>query len=680
MPAFAQFFKMLTMSRYLLLFMLFGFSSHLFAADKMLDASQMNQMPISLTEYFAVLEDTSNALKLADVQKADVAARFKTNFQRLNLGYSRSSYWLRLTLQNPTDQPLQRMLEIGYPLLSYVQFHQPLVNGEYQSTVTGLAQPFTSRPYDHRYFVFPVTLPAHSEQIYFLRFYSTDAIIVPAQFWQPEAFHRYERNDYFFQSWYFGVATAMILLNFFLFIALRDRIYFSYVVFASCMSISVASASGLSNQFLWSNATNWADIATLVFSSLTMLTWLLFMRQMLMTEKVIPKLDWLLKILIGIYFVTLGGLFISQQSLAHFVVLLYQTSAIIILVTALVCTFKRQRSAYFFLAASTLLCLSIVVFSLKSTGLLPSNFFTLNAIRLSSGLEMLLLAFALADRFNGIRQQKENAQQRLVENLKSSEQILEARVLERTNALEITGEQLKLSIEKERASSTEKSYFLGMLMHELKSPLSTISFALENIKRSNNPQILEMGLAHIHSASQDMTVITQRSLHADKLEQGNPISHITPFLLNTLIYGILKEFQEPDRFQIIVTDSISMTNDEMLCRIVVNNLVENALKYSPPKSIVKLTLTKEQTGVFISVCNEIGKAGKPDATKVFSKYYRSENAQRLRGTGLGLWLVRGIATQLGGTVNYVEHDNKVEFQLWLPQSNPLTIKNDDLKN
>jgi PAS domain S-box-containing protein len=226
--------------------------------------------------------------------------------------------------------------------------------------------------------------------------------------------------------------------------------------------------------------------------------------------------------------------------------------------------------------------------------------------------------------------------------------------------------QLQLLVEKERQNSIEKSNFLAMLTHELKSPLATIELATKNIQRSQSPAITELSFKHIQTAAHDMSVITQRCLLADKLEQGNSTINLTTFSLDVLIHEII---QNESRIQLDMLQPLLITSDELSCQIIVGNLVENALKYSPANSIVNLTVTTEQTGILISILNEIGKAGKPDSDKIFEKYYRSTNAQRLRGTGLGLWLAQGIARQLDGQVNYIEHNDKVEFQLWLSQQN-----------
>lgn len=419
--------------------------SDVFAADNIVEVSQSKQMPMSLTEYFAVFEDSSLMLTHTDVQKADIAARFKTDFpagEAINLDFSRSAYWLRLTLRNASDYPLERLLEIGYPLLSNVQFYQPMANGAYQSLTTGLAQPLTTRPYPNRFFVFPITLPAHAEQVFYLRLQAADVIIVPARLWESHAFHRYERNDYLVQAWYFGMATAMILFNLLLFIALRDALYLLYVSFVTLMALVIATQNGLSKELLWPNTTQWSDMSSLILDSFMGVAWLLFMRRMLNTDTFIPKIDQFLKALIGVYLLSVVAFIIDLQTFVQPAIVLYLATVLLIIGIGFFCAFKRQRSAYFFVVASFILCFSTALNALMILDLLPSNFITVNAMQIGSALEMLLLAFALADRFNLIRRQKEEAQrdvlmaqQHLVEHLQSSERLLEARVAERTAEL-----------------------------------------------------------------------------------------------------------------------------------------------------------------------------------------------------------------------------------------------------
>lgn len=420
--------------------------AHVVAAEPVLDVSQLAHPSTSLTQYFTVLEDSSLSLTLDDVLKPDMASHFQGNqpsATALNYGYSHSAYWLRVVLHNGREVPLELMLEVSQPSLGSIQLHQPLADGRYKSTSTGMTEPFSERPYPNRQFVFPLTLPANSNQAVYLRIQSTNPTYIPATLWTPSAFHLHERNDYLVQAWYFGMATAMIVFNLLLFIGLRDVIYLLYVNFATCVVLSLASLTGLAKEFLWPDASLWADISMTVGFSLSFAALLVFMRHMLDTKKVIPKFDPLFKIFIGVLLLSSIGFVFWYPALIKAAALLYIIASVLVLGTSLFCGFRHQRSAIFFSVAYFMVLIGVVVTALRNSGVLPINLVTMNALQAGSAAEMMLLAFALADRFNVIRRDKVKAQaemleaqRQLVSHLQSSERLLEARVVERTDELQ----------------------------------------------------------------------------------------------------------------------------------------------------------------------------------------------------------------------------------------------------
>jgi diguanylate cyclase (GGDEF)-like protein/PAS domain S-box-containing protein len=443
--------------------LLYLLASSALASAKVLDVSQPGNGSVSLTQYLDVLEDASLKLTLTDVQRPEIAANFKTdlpNTGALTFGYIPSAYWVRLALRNDSDYPLERMLEISNTLLSNIQFHQPVSGGKYHSITTGYGMPFSTRPYSNRNYVFPLTLPAHSNQVIYLRFQAVDPLIIPAILWEPQAFHDFERNDYFVQALYFGGVITMILFNLLLFISLRDVIYFWYVSVAVCFALTFATTTGLFHESLWPDAMYGLSILHakgLSFSSgyfgfsVSFMALLMFMRHMLMTWKLVPKLDQLLKIAVGINLIMAIGLAISAETFILIASHFNNVTALLLIGTAIFCAFKRQRSAYFFLIAYAVMSVGGILYGLRNLGIVSSNFISTNGPQFGSAVEMVMLAFALADRFNTIRKEKEQVQKaafdaqriafetehRLVETLKLSERMLEARVEERTAKLRI---------------------------------------------------------------------------------------------------------------------------------------------------------------------------------------------------------------------------------------------------
>jgi signal transduction histidine kinase len=218
----------------------------------------------------------------------------------------------------------------------------------------------------------------------------------------------------------------------------------------------------------------------------------------------------------------------------------------------------------------------------------------------------------------------------------------------------------------------EQSKFIAMLTHELKNPIATIKLAVSALSDKKCTNIDCMSLGHIGLAVGDMDAIIDRCIQADKVDQGGVHINLSTFLLLPYVNEIARNLNALTRLDVTIPVSLSLNSDTMMFRLIMNNLLENALKYSPPNSRVSIDTSAKlsninQSGVIISVSNEIGKAGAPDESRVFERYYRSSAAQRQSGTGLGLWLVKSFATQLGGQVVYVPLDNRVTFQVWLPQ-------------
>lgn len=422
-------------------------------AQPMVDAASVSTQPLTLTSYVSVLEDPTGKLTLADVQPTELQNRFKADQppgSSLAMGFTRSAFWLRLNLSNSSDMPLQRLLVLENPRVSHVQANIPQADGSYRAINTGSDVPQSSKVYPNRNFVFPLTLPAHSEQTLYLRVESSIGLLVPLQLWPVKAFHAYERDDYTGKAWYFGIAVAMILFNLMLLLALRDPIYLLYVVFVSCTAGALAIKNGLAPDWSLFGMPLNANVIYYSGVSLALAALLQFARRMMQFERILPRLDWVLRGMILLYLLSLIAYAIALPYVSRAGILLNFATAVILLAGAGVAAFKRQRSAFFFLAAFALLMLGGAMTSLRAMGIVPTNLFTVDGLQLGSAMEMIVLAFALADRFNVMRREKARVQeelirtqQQLVDNLRSSEHELELRVAERTDELRELNSQLE---------------------------------------------------------------------------------------------------------------------------------------------------------------------------------------------------------------------------------------------
>lgn len=633
---------------------------HALAASQPLDASAAPNDPVTLTRYLDTLEDRTLQWTLDDVRNGPPAAQFRGNLpdsSSVRLGYSQSAFWLRLRLANSDDQPLNRLLEIGNPSLALVDFYQPTPSGTYRTQHTGGQLPFQTRPYPHRNFVFPITLPPHSEQVVYLRLQSERPMSILAKLWSPTAFGHFERIDYIGQAWYFGIASAMIVFNMLLFIALRDLIYLRYVVFVMAMSLTIASQNGLIKEFVLHDTPWWSTVDVMIGFCLTLFFALGFMRHMLKTRQVAPTLDIVARLFSWGMLLSMVGVVVAQRVVIQPITSLFAVVAVFILGTGIVCAWRRQRSAYFFVAAFTLLCMAGVLTVLRSLNILPPSFWTENALRIGSAIEMLLLAFALADRFNVIRQEKVNAQrasiaaqQRLVETLQSSERELEQRVALRTAELDQKNQDLSRAI----ASREDVE---RIARHDIKTPLGSLAAAPALLRAAHPPTAHEEVVLHMMEKAANRALnMVNLSLDLYQMEHGSYVFHPHTVHLNEILHSVAHDLgvhAQSKSVQLRIVSkapAVYVQGDDSLCYSIIANLAKNAIEAAPEHSDVHLTVV-DGPRVQVQIHN-IGEIPADLKVNFFSKYSTSG---KQGGTGLGTYSAHLLARVQGGTLDMVSN-------------------------
>jgi signal transduction histidine kinase len=203
--------------------------------------------------------------------------------------------------------------------------------------------------------------------------------------------------------------------------------------------------------------------------------------------------------------------------------------------------------------------------------------------------------------------------------------------------------------------------FIDMLTHETKNAMAVINMS------ASNPSFGARQRVRIEHAIRDLTSVIDRCNQAVRLDtQGLPIVQQycnAAAILREVCQGV------PDAKRVAITapPQMMVDSDPVLMRVMFANLIENALKYSPPASVIWVTMqTDRAQQVAVWIENEAGASGLPDPSRVFQKYYRSHRALAQIGSGLGLYMVQNLARLLGGGITYEPEGSRARFRLWLP--------------
>lgn len=226
-------------------------------------------------------------------------------------------------------------------------------------------------------------------------------------------------------------------------------------------------------------------------------------------------------------------------------------------------------------------------------------------------------------------------------------------------------ERSQLQIQQERSIREDQAQLMAMLTHELKTPLATMNMRLDPGAQ---------GSQAIKRAIGDMNRVIERCLQATQLDDRQLVLNMEPVDLVKLTHDAVSSCAQHAQVQMHTPAQCVIQTDRQLLFIVLSNLLENACKYAAADSLIRVHLEAQQHlpgtpgQVQIEILNLPGLVGWPDTEKVFEKYYRSPQARRQAGTGLGLFLVRNLMQTLGGHVAYAPDSLHVRFVLQLPTS------------
>jgi signal transduction histidine kinase len=224
----------------------------------------------------------------------------------------------------------------------------------------------------------------------------------------------------------------------------------------------------------------------------------------------------------------------------------------------------------------------------------------------------------------------------------------------------------------------ERSMLIDMLTHELKNPLATMRMAAGSLRRSLGVLSTEQStdsadrIDSMVQAINNMNTVIERCVQVDQLDQKG----FSPKLENVDIYQVVDDVltsqAEAQRLEFRPQSAtLIFRTDPNLFAIILTNLLDNAIKYSEPDSLITLEIElNEALGVYpamlkIRVSNTVSQYGVPDSVSLFSRYYRGPLAHEKSGTGLGLYLVKSLCKILRGSIRFEHNNGLVHFTVEL---------------
>lgn len=223
--------------------------------------------------------------------------------------------------------------------------------------------------------------------------------------------------------------------------------------------------------------------------------------------------------------------------------------------------------------------------------------------------------------------------------------------------------RLKKHFVQERHYAHQQQNFLLAITHELKSPLASVKLYLQTIlKRDLDREQQKTFLSNSLKDIERLDYLVENVLLATKLESRSFNLPKEDFDFSALIDEILDRLQKNTcKTEILkpnIEQGIILHADKFAITNVVTNLVENAIKYSPPCAHVEVNLYRKGKDLIFQVSDR--GIGIPDEEKklIFNKFYRmgNESTRKTKGTGLGLYIVKTVLQKHDATIRVMDNE------------------------
>jgi len=220
------------------------------------------------------------------------------------------------------------------------------------------------------------------------------------------------------------------------------------------------------------------------------------------------------------------------------------------------------------------------------------------------------------------------------------------------------------SLIKQIRYSNQQQNFMMAVTHELKTPIAITQLNLETILKRNldidqQKKMLEISLLE----TQRLDNLCNNILLASQLDMGQYKAIAQEVNLSVIVENSLKNFKSrfaERNFQAFIDADIHLKGESVLLQLLLNNLMDNAIKYSNAGSTVTIHLHQDNAKIQMQVIDEGVGVPVSDKDKIFEKFYRvgAEYTRTTKGTGLGLYLCNRIAKFHHGTLEVIPNSPK----------------------
>lgn len=611
----------------------------LFWVSALAQAAPPVQLDVSRDEFplaghLEWLEDASAQMTLAQVQEA-------SGWDMLpgmpNAGFTRSAVWLRFTVIQPVEAPSQWRLSIDDTQLDEAQLYTPLAQGNWQTERAGRVVPRGDWPLATRVPTFDLQLSPGRQTIY-IRLQSQHTVSHPLRLHSINGFLDRSNFEGLAYGVYFGIFSVAVVLQLAFLLVGRDVVSAWYLLYTLVLLMTGLLRSGYLQMTLDPSGTIDVDWLT-GFSILAPGVVVRLSAVWLELHRHLPRLN--VAYQGGAYALSLLCLGLALADHHVFAMQANHVLTLLWLVLSLVLGWWLWRrgtgEAGYYLLVFGAIEIGVLTRFLRNMGWLPVNFYTDHAIFIGTAIHLVFMSLYFIQRYS----------------------------------------RLQTELRVERRAREEQNDFVGMVSHEFRTPLAIINTSIQQLAANMDApaEKSQQRAQNIRDAVQRMTLLLDDYLSLDRMDSATQAVRPRPCDFYEVIEDAASDWPV-GRIRIRVQDlPTPFICDPDLMRIVLRNLLANAVRHSPDDTMVALEARGQAGGGLLIRVQDWGDGVPPDELpRLFQRYFRGRASQGKPGAGLGLHLVQRIVqSHEGGIVVQSSPGEGSIFTITLPQGRLATV-------
>ncbi|GGH60502.1 hybrid sensor histidine kinase/response regulator [Filimonas zeae] len=614
-----------------------------------LTSQQNNVLAMPLTENYV---DTSAGLTLEQVKQPAYAQRFEPAKEMLlSYGFLNAAVWIHGSVTNTTGSNAYLLLEYAnIDTITLYYYHK----GQLRTIEAGSHRPLANNAFlaPGYSFLLPEADSAGRALEFWLRVRSGNSVIIPLTVTTAEGLWYSYVRMYGWELLYGGIIIALLFYNLSLYRWIKEVSYLYYIGYLFSLAGFVLLYLRGFRVFLGQRA---ADFICEYGASLVAISYMFgisFAISFLKGGLYAPRLTRVLRVVTWLMCITLITNFAGYRAAAmHQEQLFSLITPVLVIMLSLTVYQQKYSPALYFLVAWSVLLAAIVVFAASVLGLLRVRIWTLHAITIGSGVEVILLSFALGFRYLLLKKQTIALQNSSMEMIKQHNVKLEQKVSERT-------EELQEAMNRLSAGNAMRNKLLGIVSHDFKTPVGNLRWLMGQLYSGNNSSEKVTRLREeVDTELKRISVTMDNILHWSLTQMERLEPQPETILLQLLFEEIMEDNKvAAQKKKIVQTIAVERGTccraDKGQLRLILLNLVHNAIKFTHAGGEVTIGAMAgvEPDRVEIYVADTgIGMTALEVAQLVGDESIHSrQGTSHEKGTGMGIMVCKEFIEANGG--------------------------------